>query len=316
VIKLINNSILGPDIPNKYNLLRMRITMAQKVHVVTGYPDAIKKCLQDIPQDIPCSWIYLGKNVTKCAHVEKILGNRIQRIGISDTLQKYARMYRQEYIDYIGKLSKECDNPLWPLTTLAEKNPFVSEFFLSFCYVKTVLNFIQERPENIIIVCETRGVFDALRDNLPSRTEGKIRFLDPVTARLKDHVLMSIIRSRNKLVFFTRYLLRIFLARVFSWIKGHSAPAGTMEPAVVMHSWADSRSFNKKHDYLEIYLGNLGSDIEKDTPNFLYLVHVLPTLWYGRALLSLMSVNKRIYLVEEFLTAGDLIRSYVHISHH
>ena len=288
--------------------------MADRVYVVTGNERIIRKCLSVLPSDSTGSWIYLGKEVQKCKKIEDIFGRRAQREGISRDLQQCARTCRQEYIDYIGRLSKECDNPLWPLTTLAEKNPFVSDFFLFFCYLKICLKFMQENPGTLIVVCESRCVFDAVRDNLDHHKQGYVIFLDSSLDRMKDRFTLPVIRSRNKLVFLVRYLLRVFIASFFSRIKGHSTRIESAEPVVVMHSWADSRSFSKRSDYMEVYLGTLGTDLEKTTPGFMYLVHVLPTVWYITALKNFLSVDKKIYLIEEFLTAGDIFRSYTFVN--
>jgi hypothetical protein len=232
-----------------------------------------------------------------------------ERLLISDQLQDCAKKYRDEYIDYIGSLSLEYDNPLWYLTSLSEKNPWVSEFFLHFCYVKSALDCIDEKPQNQIIVCESRSVFLALRDNLKNYRRDEIAFHEAGSLHITSPVSLSLQRIKSKLWFLFRYVSRVIAADFFSLLAHRPRPESTSDRVVIMHSWADSRSFARKNDYHEIYLGGLGKDLEHETGRLIYLVDVLPTIWYPKALYALLRVQKNICLMEEFLSVTDIIKS-------
>lgn len=283
--------------------------MIKKVYVVINHQEALKRCLNRLPLQTPFFWIYLGKEIYKSKKIEEIIGAVADRLNISDDLQECAKIYRQDYINYIGKLSLDYSNPLWYLTSLSEKNPFVSDFFLHFCYIKICQKYIIEQPHNLIIVCENQGIFNSLRENLQNNNQINIIFYDSRLSMIIENLFLSITRLKNKLIFLFRFLLRVVLAKIFSFLMKHSTSIKKDIPVIIMHSWTDSRSFSQKSDFDEVYLGDLGKELERDSKKIIYLADILPTIWYPKALYNLFFVDKKIYLMEEFLSFSDVVTS-------
>ncbi len=289
--------------------MKKKTMMTRNVYIVTCHRNVLKNCLKRVPIQTPFFWIYLGKDIFKSKKIEELIGTIAERVNIGEDLQEVARIYRQDYIDYIGKLSLEYDTPLWFLTSLSEKNPFVSDFFLHFCYVKICQKRIFEQSNNLIIVCENRGIFNSLWENLQNYPQINIVFYDSRFSQIIDNLFSLSVRVKNKLVFLLRYLLRVALAKIFSAVMRHSTGVKDDDPVIIMHSWTDYRSFSQQSDYKEVYLGDVGDGLEKSENNFIYLADILPTMWYPKALYNLCHVNKKIYLMEEFLSFGDVIAS-------
>lgn len=292
--------------------------MNRDVYIVTGKNPILKKILKKRLKIAnlkkrSCFWIYLGKEIFLSKKIEEIIGSSAERLNIGEDLQAIAGIYRQDYIDYVGKLSLENDSPVWFLTSLSEKNPFVSDVFLHFCYVKICQKYLAENTHDLIIICENRGILDVLRTNLQSSSLIPIEFYDSRLDQSVNHIATSCIRLKNKFVFLSRFLSRVALAKIFSVVMRHSAMIKDKDPVIIMHSWTDSRSFPQKSVYKEVYFGDVGDDLERDGKEVFYLAEVLPTLWYPKALYNLLYVNKKIYLMEEFLSFREVIASLVFV---
>ena len=140
-----------------------------KIAITYGRISEIKK-ICPLPELHPFfQWVYLGKNVPFSLKLEQLLGTST-KIKIGDLLQEIAKEFRQEYIDYIGELSLAAErlHPIgcWWLSSVSEKNPFISDVFLHFCYIKFCQRIIGNLSSDLFIVCETRALAQALLSNL------------------------------------------------------------------------------------------------------------------------------------------------------
>lgn len=287
--------------------------MTRNIYLIPGRPNLLTSVLATLPAERQYSWIYVGKDVYICTLLEKIIGNRAARISISEDLQKTARQYRDDYIDYIGKIFVTHESPIWFLTSLSEKNPFISDFFLNFCYLTVCLNYIHESERDLIIVGENRAVLHALKENLNEDPDTRMMIYDSPLHSGIENIRYSCAKIKNKLVFLCRYMARVFLAKVFSIVKRHSREIKMSDQLIITHTFTDYRSFPEMGVYKESYLGNLCDDIAKKTTGLVYLSDVLPTLWYPKALYPLFFVKNRIYLKEEFLSLTDIFNAMLYV---
>ena len=111
--------------------------------------------------------------------------------------------------------------------------------------------------------------------------------------------------------FVARYFSRILLARMFRIIKnsrnnrsGHPA-----EDPILVHSWTDARSFSQDGRFENIYFRGLMEELERQDRSFLYLIDVLPTIFYPAVLLNLMRESDNTRVLEEYLSFLDVFRA-------
>lgn len=278
-----------------------------------GYRIPLEKLLNTISSKKKCSWIYLGKDLRLCSDLEKIVERKADRINIGEDLQIFAELYRNDYVDFIGKLSLNNESPLWYLTSLSEKSPYISNFFLFCCYVKVCQKVIRDNDNDLIIIYENRAVLNAIQDNLGEEPDIVIISHDFKLLSYLESCIVFFTRVKKQCIFIIRTLIRIVFARIFSLIKMQSRRTNSDDPFIIMHSYADSRSFPAVGVYRESYLGNLSEEISKNTKNFFYLVDVLPTLWYPKAIFHLIHIKHQLYIIEEFLTVRDLLTALITI---
>ncbi len=116
-------------------------------------------------------WVYLGKHATRCADIETIFGDTIKKKEIGEELQNASRSHRQNYINFIGNLAKSEKTPFWYLTSLSEKNPYVSQFFLNFCYIQALITIISDNRVTICVFCESSALIKSIKKNLESNLD-------------------------------------------------------------------------------------------------------------------------------------------------
>lgn len=255
-------------------------------------------------------WIYLGENVPFALELEELFGTVLQKIEIGDELQKTAKESRQEYIDYIGTLSQVHDLNWW-LTSVSEKNPFISDIFLHFCYVKICMQFMERFDEDLLIVCESPALMVSLKNNLENFFPCTVKCITQPLSFIISAVKTCTERLRNKLWFLIRNTGRKMVAQYYFLKKSRVHSGNNNREYIAIHSWADGRSFTGTDTYREIYFGNLRDELEKKGCNVLYLVHVLPTMVYLRAVRELLCRDYDGVLFEEFYSYADILRALV-----
>jgi hypothetical protein len=297
----------------------MKPTKKQNVHIVIGKKGTLRTFLKkysgrDSPNKDHYRWVYLGTDICLSTQIGELIGTAAERLIIGDDLQECAGRYRQDYVDFVGKLSEKTNSPLWFFTSLSEKNPFLSNFFLYFCYVKLCLKYITENRYNLVIVCEDREILDLLRANLQNSPSCTVTFHDsPADVYLYPFISL-VHKIKNKCIFLIRFLLRAACAKIFSFAMRSKRQNMQEDSAILIHSWTDLRSFPKKSVYNETYLGRIGDFLEQRGCTVIYLSDVLPTLWYPKALCRLLKADKKIFLMEEFLSFRDIISCLFFVS--
>ncbi|MDD1653175.1 MAG: hypothetical protein LUQ64_01375 [Methanomicrobiales archaeon] len=253
----------------------------------------------------PTGWMYLGSDPVAAFRMQEAFGPSIPRIDITATLQETARRHRQAYIDFIGGLSpRPCSLP-WLLTSLSEKNPFTSSFYLSFCSIAACREHLGKAAGTVIVVCGSPGIRDALAGALAGGAYGDVRcvgqFPHPLTRKIRTGLAGSV----RTAWFVVRYLGRILLARLYHRLRAKDA--GSRPGTVYLHAWTDQRSFRTPGSYGDIFYGDLVPLLSPGAP-CCYLIDVLPTMGYVPALLRLRQVRHQDHVLQEYyLRPSDIL---------
>lgn len=286
------------------------IIKKKKIILLPSDDQFIREINNKLDNDEQCSWIYLGKNVITYQKVGKILNPFHEAISYGEELQRLARENREKYIEFIGTINARQTSPFWWLTSLSEKNPFISDVFLHFCYLLLINQHITTNPVNLLIITESAGLLKSLSKNLQNRPDIELLTFEH---RFADW-LSSARKTGRRIYFKSDYLFssiyRLVLSRFFGTINRKIRPEFSKKPGVIIYSWADSRSFIKKSKYSEIITGNLGEDLNNNGITISYLVNILPTIRYHHAIKELLKRTDTFYLLEEFITISDIIKSF------
>jgi hypothetical protein len=275
--------------------------------LISPHPSQVRRLRAGARGEHISGWMYLGSDPVAAARMQEAFGPSIARVDITATLQDVARRYRAAYIDFIGGLSKEpCSLP-WLLTSLSEKNPFASSFYLSFCSIAACMEHLEQAEGTVAVVCGSPGIQQTLAGNLARRGHGNIqccgRFPPQFLVRLRAWLQGAI----HHAWFAVRYLGRILLAHIHHLLRERTG--GHSPGTVYLHAWTDARSFRIPGSFWDIFYGDLVPIISPVAP-VCYIVDVLPTIGYLPALLRLRRVRNLGYeLQEHFLCPADILRA-------
>jgi hypothetical protein len=260
------------------------------------------------------SWVYLGKSVLAAKRLEHRLGDSFRREFIGDLIQETAQAAREEYIEYTGTLFSLSRSPIWFLSSLSERNPFVSDLLLHYTYLEAGRKLaLRPGGGDLVIICENHAVLDSLARVLSDRKDlVSVELIQPDAGR-RTARLHGILRGMVRRSWFVlRFASRILCARLFRMIKGDTGSASpSPQRYVIMHSWTDARSFQATGGFVNSYFGEVGLALEGRWADFLYLADVLPSFWYPRAVFRLLGERKNVRLMEEHISMGDLGRALV-----
>jgi len=276
--------------------------------------DLIRGRADSLDPGAPAGWVYLGNDALFSHALDREL-SRLPRIRTGTRLQELARAHRQEYIDFIGDLSARYQGVPWWITSISEKNPFYTDLFLNICRVALCRELARERKGTLLVICGSRG----LRETLGKALSG----LDGLQVEVHDHPSRIGERAWSMATavlqvswFVARYLSRVLLARIFfhpAWGGKGGLPEGKL---VLIHSWADGRSFARNGIYLDTFTGSLGDALERRSARVAYLVSILPTYPYFRGILALRRVRGEVHPAEEFITWFDVIAAPWRVRRH
>lgn len=282
----------------------------QKIALVLATPKNTIKFFNSNQGEGFDSWIYLGKNVKIFSDIEKIIDGKIKRIDIGEDLQETARALRKPYIDFVGSLSRKENSLTWMLSSVSEKNPYLSDFFLSLCYLEITDRSIKKFLRGICIFCEDAALIRTIHKNL-ERQDGLevytfIPFLSTVLKGFCDNRTFF----KNKLSFFVFFFLRVLWARAFSMLNISGQKISTGKPVVAIHSWTDQRSFLSDGTFSDAYYGSLEQILDSTDANSLYVIDILFTVSFPGTVMKLSGLKFRWKIFEDFLDFADIVRAW------
>ena len=257
-------------------------------------------------------WAYFGENVSKAIAIEKQLSGTGQRIEIAEELQKTAHSLRQPYIDYIGKLSLENNSISWWVSSLSEKNPFVSKTFLYTCYVKlyqTILNSSDQ--ETFVFIAENRALRKCLVQNILDSHKCKIHRVESLTHTSLEALKNALVIGINKGYFIARTIYRLLLARCYGLNQVPNEKLQKGKGLILLHNWVDQRSFDAMGNYRDSYFGELAHHLRKRGENVVVVPWVLGTVSYRQTLKKMVQSSESFLVPEAFLKISDVFRAFV-----
>ena len=281
----------------------------QKIYLIYADKRTVKQFFSTVTPSEIDFWVYFGKKVTNFSEIEKIVCGGIKKYDIADKLEKNAQQSRQEYIDYIGNCAVEIDSSLWYLTSISEKNPNLSDFYLNFCYMKTFFQIILNDKGNCTVFCESRSLIKSLKSNLGNKPGFEIKCYGLDSSKLRELFIYNIHTVKNKIGFIYHIFPRILIAKYVKLMRTNENNTLREQPVVVIRSWVDKRSFSVSDFYNDVYFGNLNKKIEHYNQNYFYLLDILATMPYQLAVKKICSGNFHWHLYEEFLDFSDIFRA-------
>ncbi len=147
----------------------------KKVVIITGTQFSLPVIQSLFETDPSARWIYCGTDVPFSIRLDNSLDVK-KKIDIGNDLQKTAQEFRDDYIDFIGQINRAVaiENETWWLSSVSEKNPYISNVFLNFCYIHVCMRIAKNRHENIFVICEDPALSESLHENLKNSIDHRV----------------------------------------------------------------------------------------------------------------------------------------------
>jgi hypothetical protein len=247
------------------------------VFLATPTKDSAKKILKKIGNN-EFEWAFFGKSFSHAIEIEDLLGGFGKKFESGDKLQEIARELRQPYIDYIGKLSIENHSLTWWLSSVSEKNPFISTSFLNICYTKLALDFLEKfKKPYFVLFVEDR----ALRTTIFKNADCRVELIESKVRQLKERGRKIIWTFLIKGWFIWSTLYKVAISK-YSFNKEKILRSKT--PLTLIHTWIDGRSFDLKGNFTDSYFGDLFHRLKDRDRKVVIVPSVLGKFSYRKAL--------------------------------
>lgn len=283
------------------------------VYIVQAMEAAVRRVLDAEPEGLG-GWMYLGERVKASDACDRWLAGVGERLSLGAELQETARDAKQDYIGYVGRLGEQLDAPEWWLSSLSEKNPYISKTFLWLCHVLTAVRLLDRtlahRP--VLVIAEQACVRQVLAFHLETMGWGVVADRRPWRSVACAKVAALVTRPLRLLWFVVINWTRLAQARLLGARRPDvwGGECGMRGPRMVLlHGWVDGRSFDGRGRYRNVNLGELGSYLERHGRSCRLVPLILPTVPYGQTVRALLRSGTRFLLPHAWLTPVDVARA-------
>jgi len=184
-------------------------------------------------------WVYIGTHRGR-ERAEKVL-DKTRRRFIGKDIEEIADLTRDNFIDYIGKLSlQQEDKVLWYSSAMASKSVLQTSIFHQYIYQKLLERLSKKTDEDILVVTDDNELLENTKRIGP---EGARLLSSPsLFKRQKDRLK----GCQDVLM----HILQWFICRPFK-------NSGLERFDIFIHTWMDERSFSDLPRFTDSYFGRL-----------------------------------------------------------
>lgn len=260
---------------------------------------------------MPLRWAYLGETLPKALACAACLDGKAELLPLGLVLQDIARTYRNDFVEYIGSLSRRHQSDVWWLGSLSEKNPYVSKVFLRTCYIRVAEEIANDQDERVAIlfVAEDRVVRECLDQYFRGKAVRRLHRFEVPGAKLRDQLNEIIQFGLRRAWFVVKHLGRIAITRamVARWpVKSNTAE---QESGITLaHSWVDGRSFNKDGTYCSINFGKLEQHMAERGRRYAIMPHILSTLPFRKGVRKMLRSGVPFLFSYSYLKPRDVFQ--------
>lgn len=248
-------------------------------------------------------WAYLGEDTGLFLRTRAHFSGA-ERIGTAARLQNIAVSLRQEYIDYVGRLSCTFHSPDWWASELPEKNSSISTVFRNTCYVRLAMELARaEAGFPLVLVAETHVLRRTLSHQLRHLSVAAVSETRPWAERCAWAVALS-----RHAYYALRTLYYVMAAKWVLWRNGVPG-VGHLKgrDLTVFFDWVDSRSVDGSGRYQDVYFGDLPARLKARNEAVAHVAFVLPTVSYTRTIAALLRTNQCFVFPFACLTVADVL---------
>jgi|GEM_PF-1157059 len=252
----------------------------------------------------PVAWCYLGESVSRAQDCLRWLDGLAERLHVGELVGNAARHSRQAFVEYIGELSERYHSEDWWLSSLSEKNPYISKVFLRVCFVQAAMEAVRERRGRgtLLIIVEDRAVRGCLRSCL----DGAV-FREVTGSGLLVWIGEYLECWARRVHFIGRQLAHLTVAGCHVSRRAGEMGCGAA-PLTLLHGWVDYRCFDRDGRYQSINFGDLADYLASKGRAVAIVPTVLPVMSFRAAVRALVRSNVPFILPQRSLRVADVLR--------
>ena len=234
-------------------------------------------------------WVYIG-SYKGLERVKPVLEQSKRRF-IAQDIEKIVSSVRDNFVNYIGKLSQKQSNKiLWYSSCMASKSISQTSIFHQYVYLKLLEQFAKTDSHNIVVVTDDVELLENIQKikikNIIVLSNGFF-FMKKLCARGKGYLKTF------------RYILLWYIAKVL-----RNPQLNRFD--VFIHTWIDERTFSNLPHFTDPYLGDLGDVLTREGAAVARLIFPSTPLKY---LLKLPRHFTDIVYPLSYLTLSDLLKN-------
>ena len=251
-------------------------------------------------------WGCFGEKLTNALEIEKIIGKSGVRLELGNRLQETAKNNRQQYIDYIGSLSKRYDSLFWWTSSVCEKSPLASRTFLNTVYLSVARDYLKSSAgcENVVFFVESPGLRRSMQKNLSKLKDFEIIVYDSKLSSLLEKIIEDMRMFLIKIWFLIESLNRILISKYFNAFD--KAKIDPSKDITIIHTWVDKRSFTPAGGFRDSYFGDLSKELKRRGKNIVIVPYVLSSISYRDAVNKMRSSSETFLLPYAFVRIRDI----------
>ena len=296
--------------PPRVNIRRIPISSERVIVICAPDQSSVRAAIRTLGSS-RFAWAYFGASFHRAESLAQRLGPEPQNIDCAPGIRAAADELRQQYLDYVGELSRANTSTWWRRSCVAEKNPYVSNVFLHVCCVRAVERLLgtieKERP--LLVVVESRPLRMALARHLGAALCEPRWIGAALWARGAAEILvrqMLFIVSSLRKIGYARYVYRMHRTRAVLDVIARG------QPICVANVWVDQRAYDPETgefsdvDFAEVlgYLKSIGKR-SFTVPN------VLQSASYQRVVRYIARSKQDCLVPHAYLTLSDVVRAAV-----
>lgn len=256
-------------------------------------------------------WAYFGENISNTIAIEEKLIGKGKRLNIGDELQKTANAFRQPYIDYIGDLSVADNSIFWWVSSLSEKNPFISKTFLYSCYIKIAKSLVKNNSDALVFFVEDRALRISFINNIYSTLSYEVMHVESKSSTFFYSIIDTLKFIINHVWFLLTNIYRIILIKYIHKLDKciHLNDTElTKNDLILLHTWVDQRSFSKDNTFHDAYFGALKDYMAIKNKNVVIIPSILHTVSYTKSIKKILNSNGYFLIPSSFLNIIDILK--------
>jgi hypothetical protein len=257
-------------------------------------------------------WAYLGDNVSRAITIERLIGDKGERLQIAGKLQESAHSVRLPYINLIGDLSIKRNSILWWAGAISEKNPY-DKLFLNCCYMRVAEQLLGEsHNRNLVLFVESTALRKALQRSA-HRKGCKVKDLEMFWFKSIESLKGISMFFIRRVFFISSGWKRYLIMKRYRYVHNFMNDK-TGKPLVLIHTAIDQRSFGSDGTYRDSYFGHFSEYLRERGDSVIIVPYVLfpYSSWatsFAGALERMKDSGEQFLIPDLFLRPVDYIRA-------